>query len=48
MPIEPTKKVFEVSHIAKKEEALKGLPYKKRKNPKKPDKKESGRIDIRV
>lgn len=48
MPIEPTKKVFEVPHIVKKEEALKGLPYKKRKNPKKPEKRESGKIDIRV
>lgn len=48
MPVEPTKKVFETPHIVKKEETLKGLPYKKKKNPKKADKKESGRIDIRV
>lgn len=48
MPIEPTKKVFEVPHIAKKEDALKGQQYKKRKNPKKTEKRESGKIDIRI
>ncbi len=48
MPIEPTKKVFETPYIVKKEETAKGLPHKKRKNTKKPEKKESGRIDIRV
>ncbi len=48
MPIEPTKKVFETPHIVKKEETLKGPLYKKRKNPKRAEKKEKGRIDIRI
>lgn len=48
MAIEPTKKIFEIPPIVKKEEALKENPFKKKKVTKKPDKKENTKINIRV
>ncbi|GEM_PF-5161504 len=48
MPIEFIKKVFKTPYVIKKEENIRELPYKKRKNPKKSEKKEKGKIDLRV
>jgi len=48
MPVEPTKKVFEAPPIIKREENPRILSQKKKKKPKKQEKRESGKIDIRV
>ncbi|MCX7913268.1 MAG: hypothetical protein N2511_01645 [Thermodesulfovibrionales bacterium] len=48
MAIEPTKKIFEILPIVKKEEVLKDNPFKKRKSTNKTIKKETTKIDIRV
>jgi hypothetical protein len=48
MPIEPTKKVFEVPRIVKREENTGSVSRKKQKTPKKQKEGEAKRIDIRV
>ncbi len=48
MPVEPTKKVFEVPRIVNREENPNFLPRKKQKTPKKQKEGEARKIDIRI
>lgn len=48
MPIEPTKRVFEIPRIIKREENQKSISQKKQKAPKKQKEGEARRIDIKV
>lgn len=48
MPIDPTKKVFEVPRIVKREENIGSTLRKKQKPPKKQKEGEVRKIDIRV